>query len=70
LVRQLLGARGLRKESACAVGDGEGDIGMFQEVGLAIGFHPKDNILPFVGRVVPGGSLLETVEIIKGGGSA
>jgi phosphoserine phosphatase len=38
LVREILAGVGLRKEEACAVGDGDGDKGMFDEVALPIGF--------------------------------
>jgi phosphoserine phosphatase len=38
LVREVLDSLGLRKEEASAVGDGDGDKGMFDEVALPIGF--------------------------------
>jgi phosphoserine phosphatase len=38
LVRNVLGKLGLQKENASAVGDGDGDRGMFDEVALPIGF--------------------------------
>jgi phosphoserine phosphatase len=38
LVRKVLGLLGLQREEASAVGDGDGDKGMFDEVALPIGF--------------------------------
>jgi phosphoserine phosphatase len=38
LVREILGVLGLQREEASAVGDGDGDKGMFDEVALPIGF--------------------------------
>jgi phosphoserine phosphatase len=38
LVREILAGLGLQKEEASAVGDGDGDKGMFDEVALSIGF--------------------------------
>ena len=38
LVREILGILGLQREEASAVGDGDGDGGMFDEVALPIGF--------------------------------
>ncbi len=43
LVRALLANLGLQKEEASAVGDGDGDKGMFDEVGLPIGFSSNGN---------------------------
>jgi phosphoserine phosphatase len=65
-VRKLLAERGLRKEEAAAVGDGEGDQGMFEEVGLAIGYHPAERILPFVDHALLGGSFTQILEVIRG----
>jgi phosphoserine phosphatase len=38
LVKEILGLLGLQREEASAVGDGDGDKGMFDEVALPIGF--------------------------------
>jgi phosphoserine phosphatase len=38
LVRKVLELLGLQREEASAVGDGDGDKGMFDEVALPIGF--------------------------------
>jgi phosphoserine phosphatase len=38
LVKKVLGLLGLQREEASAVGDGDGDMGMFDEVALPIGF--------------------------------
>jgi phosphoserine phosphatase len=65
IIRQILAARDLQKEEACAIGDGEGDIGMFQEVGLPIGFHPGERMRPFIRGSVNNGSLVGALNIIK-----
>lgn len=38
LIREILRSLGLKREEASAVGDGDGDSGMFTEVALPIGF--------------------------------
>jgi phosphoserine phosphatase len=65
-VRNILAERGLRKEEAAAVGDGEGDRGMFEEVGLAIGYHPAEKILPFLNHALHDGSFAQVLEVIRG----
>jgi phosphoserine phosphatase len=65
-VRNILADRGLRKEEAAAVGDGEGDLGMFEEVGLAIGYYPSEKILPFLDHALFNGSFIDIVGMILG----
>lgn len=63
-VRKILAEKGLRKEEAAAVGDGEGDVGMFEEVGLAIGYHPSGKILPFLDHALRNGSFAEIIKAV------
>jgi phosphoserine phosphatase len=63
-VSRILTERGLRKEEAAAVGDGEGDRGMFEEVGLAIGYQPHESMLPFLDHAVHNGSFADVIEVI------
>jgi phosphoserine phosphatase len=65
IIRAILERLACAKEEACAVGDGDGDIGMFQEVMLPIGFHPREEILPYVKHGLYNGSLLPLVELIR-----
>lgn len=65
LIKKVLASAGLTQENACAVGDGEGDLGMFEEVGLPVGFHPCTKILPFVKHTICSGSLLPLVEVVR-----
>jgi phosphoserine phosphatase len=66
IVESLLATHGFKKEEACAIGDGEGDTGMFRAVGLSIGFYPHPNVLPIIHHTINKGSLEATVNIIKG----
>ena len=65
-VRKILAEKGISREEAAAVGDGEGDRGMFEEVGLAIGYHPSENVLPFVDHALFNGSFSDIIEVILG----
>ncbi len=65
LVRKILQERGLTPEEACAVGDGEGDMGMFKAVKLAIGFHTPESMLPHVAHTSYHDSFMDVVEIVK-----
>jgi phosphoserine phosphatase len=64
-VKKILNERGLRKEESAAVGDGEGDLGMFEEAGVAIGYHPSAKVLPFLDHAVYNGSFKEVVEVLR-----
>jgi phosphoserine phosphatase len=52
IVRQTLERFGLAFDEASAIGDGEGDRGMFEEVGLPIGFNINGGSPNFPGRTV------------------
>jgi phosphoserine phosphatase len=65
VVKDILREMGYRRDEACAVGDGEGDRGMFEAVALPIGFDPHDNILPFVKYALNDDSLFDVVKIIS-----
>jgi phosphoserine phosphatase len=65
VVREALRLLGAAPGEACAVGDGEGDLGMFACVGLSIGFRPQPQILPFVNHVIDEGPLDEVLDIVR-----
>jgi phosphoserine phosphatase len=64
-VRKILKRFGLERDEAAAVGDGEGDLGMFEEVGLTIGCHPNEKIAGIVDHVFHNGSFIDIVEMLK-----
>ena len=64
-VQRILRDLGIAREEAAALGDGEGDRGMFESVGLSIGFHPHPNIVPLVDHAVYDGSLASAAELLK-----
>jgi phosphoserine phosphatase len=64
-VETILKDMGIEKSAACAIGDGEGDKGMFEAVSLSIGFHPCSNMKPFLTHSIQNGSLAGMVDIIK-----
>jgi len=68
LVEKILDSMKIKREEACAVGDGEGDTGMFKAVGLSIGFNPHPNMLPLLGHVLYTASLFNITEIIRNHG--
>lgn len=65
-VEKILSIVGMVKSEACAVGDGEGDRGMFDAVDLSIGFHPHPSIQSHLSRSIMDGSLAGVLDIIKG----
>ncbi|OPY75102.1 MAG: Phosphoserine phosphatase [Syntrophorhabdus sp. PtaU1.Bin058] len=65
LIDAMLDRSGLNRKDACAVGDGEGDIGMFEAVGLPIGFNPHDKVLPHIKHACFGSSLADIVDIVR-----
>ncbi|MGD0231147.1 MAG: HAD family phosphatase [Syntrophorhabdales bacterium] len=67
-VRRVLGGLGLKKEEAAAVGDGEGDRAMFEEAGVAIGYHPSPKIQPFLDHSLYNGSFKEVLEVLRAHG--
>ena len=64
-VRKILGRMGFGKEEAAAVGDGEGDLGMFEEVGLTIGCHPNEKIAAVVDHAFDNGSFTDILEVLR-----
>jgi len=64
-VQRLLNDLGMASSEAAAIGDGEGDKGMFESVGLSIGYHPHPNVLPLVDHAVYNGSLAPVRDILK-----
>jgi phosphoserine phosphatase len=65
IVEKILKEFGASKKEACAIGDGEGDLGMFEAVGLAIGFHSPDSVSRAVHQKIYGESLLDMIRIIR-----
>jgi phosphoserine phosphatase len=68
VVEEVLRLLALTPQEACAVGDGEGDLGMFAAVGLPVGFRSHPGILPFVKHVIDGDSLSRVVDIVRSHG--
>lgn len=64
-VEKILDEMGLTREEACAVGDGEGDMGMFKAVRLPIGFHTPESMRPHVSHASYDDSLMDVIEIVK-----
>jgi phosphoserine phosphatase len=64
-VRRILNELGLAPDEAAAIGDGEGDRGMFESVGLSIGYNPHPNVLPLVDHAVHNGSLVSVADLLK-----
>jgi phosphoserine phosphatase len=64
-VRRILGELGIAPGEAAAIGDGEGDRGMFESVGLSIGYNPHPNLLSLVDHAVYNGSLVSAAELLK-----
>lgn len=68
IVESMLRNLGASRAEACAVGDGNGDLGMFEAVGLPVGFHPHPKVAKVVQASIWSGSLLDMVPIIDGYG--
>jgi phosphoserine phosphatase len=64
-VQEILSSMGTTRDEAAAVGDGEGDKGMFESVGLSIGYHPHPGILHVLDYAVYNGSLFSLVNIMR-----
>lgn len=65
IVKNILDEFGLKKNEACAVGDGAGDKGMFEAVGFPVGFRPQKNIISLLKHTIPGDSFAGLVDIIR-----
>jgi phosphoserine phosphatase len=66
LVREVLGKLGLQREDASAVGDGDGDRGMFDEVALPIGFTDGRGFSGCSGHAGLAYCLGDIIRLIKG----
>ncbi len=64
-VQEILKSLGITRDEAAAIGDGEGDKGMFESVGLAIGYHPHPKTIPVLDYAVYNGSLSFITNILK-----
>jgi phosphoserine phosphatase len=64
-VHRILQELGIAPGEAAAIGDGEGDRGMFESVGLSIGYNPHPNLLSLVDHAVYNGSLAPAAEVLK-----
>jgi phosphoserine phosphatase len=64
-VEKILKDMGIDRSAACAIGDGEGDKGMFEAVSLSIGFHPSSSMRPFLTHSIQNGSLTGMIDIIR-----
>lgn len=65
LVRKILQDLGLVYDEASAIGDGEGDKGMFEEVGLPIAFNFNGSSSSFPGRTRHIKELLEVKSLLR-----
>ncbi len=65
VVKRILKKYGIAKEKAIAVGDGPGDISMFQSVGLPIGFNPDKTLMAHTKYQVFGEDLSDVIPLIK-----
>jgi len=64
-VRRILKDMGMDKEEAAAVGDGEGDLAMFEAVGVAVGYHPSDKIVPALDHTLDNGSFADILDVLS-----
>jgi phosphoserine phosphatase len=64
-VDRILEDMGLSPQEAAAVGDGEGDRGMFESVGLRIGYCPQAQILPLLDHAISNGSFEKVGAILR-----
>ncbi len=64
-VDKILRQKGLERANSCAVGDGEGDRGMFESVGLSIMFSPDSNVRCSPDYTIHDKPLTKVIEIIK-----
>ena len=64
-VKRILGELSIAPGDAAAIGDGEGDKGMFESVGLSIGYNLPPKLLSMVDHAVYNGSLASAAELLK-----
>jgi phosphoserine phosphatase len=65
IVERILKEVGATREESCALGDGEGDAGMFEAVGLAIRLHPHDTTAGTAHRIIHCKSLGDVIGIVE-----
>lgn len=65
IVERVLRELGATKAEACALGDGEGDAGMFEAVGLAVGLHHDGPTITGVHQTIRGDSLLDLIRVVE-----
>jgi phosphoserine phosphatase len=64
-VRRILKRLGMDKEEAAAVGDGEGDLAMFEAVGIAIGYHPSEKIVAALDHALYNSSFADVLNVLR-----
>lgn len=64
IVKKVLRKVGARKGESCALGDGEGDVGMFEAVGLAVGFHRAATRCKAVHSTIEETSLSDIIRLV------
>jgi phosphoserine phosphatase len=64
-VERILDDANVLPQEAAAVGDGEGDRGMFEGVGLRIGYHPQPQVLSLLDHIVSDGSFEKVGSILR-----
>jgi phosphoserine phosphatase len=64
-VQEMLERMGMTRDEAAAIGDGEGDKGMFESVDLSIGYHPHAGVLHALDYAVYNDSLSGVVTILR-----
>ncbi|MCX7857423.1 MAG: HAD family phosphatase [Deltaproteobacteria bacterium] len=65
VVKRILNELGIEAEKAIAIGDGIGDISMFQSVGLPIGFNPDEATIPFLKHYIFSDTLKDLIPILE-----
>lgn len=64
-VKKIIDDLGLKRNQACAVGDGEGDRGLFESVGVGIMLIEGLCDVEYGGDYIKCGSLLQAKEVLK-----
>ena len=65
IVKDILDEFDFKKNESCAVGDGAGDKGMFEAVGVPVGFRPQKNIVSLLKHTIRGDSFTDLIDIIR-----
>jgi phosphoserine phosphatase len=64
-VKQILSDMSVTRQEAAAVGDGEGDLAMFEEVDVAVGYHPTERIVSSLDHALYNGSFTDVLHVLK-----